>query len=111
MSSVVAFIARFIDEKLSVARVLIGLLMLTLVTNGSLLLAQYGPSSGFNAPIPTYDAASGPEESGEPVQNRGTLAEGRSSAPPPSPSGVGRSSTITKASLGTLAAGDEGGRQ
>ncbi len=120
MSSILGLIARFIDEKLSAARVLIGLLLLTLVTNGSLLLAQYGPPSGFDAPMPLFDAASGPEESGEPVpnggalaegrSNGGALAEGRSSTPPPSPSGIGRSSTVTRAS-GTLAAGDaEGGR-
>ncbi|MCA1718799.1 MAG: hypothetical protein LC781_18900, partial [Actinobacteria bacterium] len=85
-------------------------MLLTLVTNGSLLLAQYGPPSGFDAPMPLFDAASGPEESGEPVPNGGALAEGRSSTPPPSPSGIGRSSTVTRAS-GTLAAGDaEGGR-
>ena len=111
MSSILGFIARFVDEKLSAARVLIGLLLLTLVTNGSLLLAQYGPPSGFDAPMPAFDAASGPEESGEPVPNAGALAEGKSSAPPPSPSGVGRSSTVTRES-GTLAAGDaEDGRQ
>ena len=110
MSRISDFIARFVDEKLSAARVLIGVLLLTLVTNGSLLLAQYGPPSGFDAPIPAFDAASGPEESGEPVSNDGALAEGKSSTPPPAPSSVGRPSTVTRAS-GTLAAGDtEGGR-
>src|SRR4028118_2407819 len=67
MSRISDFIARFVDEKLSAARVLIGVLLLTLVTNGSLLLAQYGPPSGFDAPIPAFDAASGPEQAGEPV--------------------------------------------
>lgn len=110
MSSILGFIARFIDEKLSAARVLSGLLLITLVTNGSLLLAQYGPPSGFDAPMPLFDAALGPEESGEPVPNGGALVEGRSSMPPPLPSGIGRPSTVTRAS-GTLVAGDaEGGR-
>jgi hypothetical protein len=48
MSRILGFIARFVDEKLSAARVLISLLLLTLVANGSLLLAQYGPTSGFD---------------------------------------------------------------
>src|SRR3712207_2169391 len=108
MSRILGYIARFVDEKLSTARVLIGLLLLTLVTNGSLLLAQYGPPRGFDAPMPSFDDPSAPEEFGGPVPNGGTLADGRSSAPPPSPSGVGRSSTVTRAS-GTLAAGDAGG--
>ena len=111
MSRISDLIARFVDEQLSAARVLIGVLLLTLVTNGYLLLAQYGPPSGFDAPMPAFDAASGPEESGEPVPNDGALAEGKSSTPPPAPSSVGRPSTVTRAS-GTLAAGDtEGGRR
>src|SRR5215210_3234544 len=105
MSRILGFIASLVDEQLSAARVLIGLLLLTLVTNGSLLLAQYGPPSGFDAPMPAFEDPSAPEKSGEPVPNGGTLAEGRPSAPLPSPSGVGRSSTVTRAS-GTLAAGD-----
>src|SRR5918995_896310 len=105
MSNILGFIARFVDEKLSAARVLIGLLVLTLVTNGSLLLAQYGPPSGFDTPMPAFENPLALEESGGPVPNGGTLAEDSSSAPPPSPSGVGRSSTVTRAS-GTLAAGD-----
>src|SRR5829696_4260196 len=108
MSRILGFIARFVDEKLSAARVLISLLLLTLVTNGSLLLAQYGPLSGFDAPMPAFDEPSVPEESGEPVPSGGALAEDRSSAPLPSPSGGGRSSTVTRVS-GTLAAGDAGG--
>src|SRR5918998_5842396 len=100
-------IAGFVYERLSATRVLIGLLLLTLVTNGSLLLAQYGPPSGFDAPMSAFEDPSGPEEAGEPVPTGGTLAEGRSPAPPPSPSGVGRSSPVTRAS-GTLAAGDVG---
>src|ERR687897_2719520 len=107
MSRMLGFIARFVDEKLSAARVLICLLLLTLVTNGSLLLAQYGPLSGFDAPTPAFDVASGPDESGEPVPNGGAIAEGGPSAPPPSPSGVGKSSTVTRAS-GTVAASDAG---
>src|SRR5215212_7724613 len=98
------FIARFVDEKLSAARVLIGLLLVTLVTNGSLLLAHYGPPSGFDVPMSAFDGPLAPQESGEPVPNEGAIAEARPSAPP-SPSGVGRSSTVTRAS-GTLAAGD-----
>src|SRR5918999_814122 len=101
-------IASFVYEKLSATTILIGLLLLTLVTNGSLLLAQYGPPSGFDAPMSAFEDPSGPEEAGEPVPIGGTLAEGRPTAPPPSPSGVGRSSTVTRAS-GTLAAGDADG--
>src|SRR4028119_1143726 len=108
MSRISDFIVRFVDEKLSAARLLIGLLLLTLVTNGSLLLAQYGPPSGFDAPMPASDAASGPEKSGEPVPNEGALAEGKLSTPPPPPSGVSRSATATRAS-GMLAAGDTEG--
>src|SRR5918998_4075222 len=110
MSKILGFIARFVDEKLSAARVLIGLLVLTLVTNGSLLLAQYGPPSGFDVPKSAFDGPLAPQESGAPVPTGGALAEGRPSAPPPSPSGVGRPSTVTRAS-GTLAAGDARGGQ
>src|SRR5919107_173121 len=108
MSRILGFIARFVDEKLSAARVLISLLLLTLVTNGSLLLAQYGPLSGFDAPMPAFDNPSAPEDPGEPVPSGGALAEDRSSAPLPSPSGGGRTSTVTRVS-GTLAAGDADG--
>src|SRR4028118_507008 len=108
MSRISDFIARFVDEKLSAARVLIGVLLLTLVTNGSLLLAQYGPPSGFDAPMPAFDAASGSEESGEPVPNDGALAEGKLSTPPPAPSSVGRPSTVARAA-GTLAGGGAAG--
>src|SRR5918995_6196163 len=107
MSKIAEFIARFVDENLSAARVLIGLLLLTLVTNGSLLLAQYGPPSGFDAPMSAFDGPSAPMESGAPVPNGGAIAEGGPSAPPPSPSGVGKSSTVTRAS-GTVAASDAG---
>ena len=79
MSRILGFIATFVDEKLSAARVLISLLLLTLVTNGSLLLAQYGPLSGFDAPMPAFDdpSAPAPVESGEPVPSGGALAEDR----------------------------------
>src|SRR5215204_4183167 len=110
MSRVLGFIAGFVDEKLSAARVLIGLLLLILVTNGSLLLAQYGPPSGFDAPMSAFDGPLAPQVSGEPVPNGGAIAEGSPSAPPPSPSGVGRSSSVTRTS-GTLAAGDADGDQ
>src|ERR671913_2449302 len=111
MNNILGFKARFVDEKLSATRVLIGLLLLTLVTNGSLLLAQYGPPSGFDAPMSAFEDPSGPEEAGEPVPTGGAIAEGSPSAPPPSPSGVGRSSTVTRAS-GTVAASDaRGGAQ
>src|SRR5918994_7581479 len=96
MSRILGFMAKFADEKLSAASVLIGLLVLTLVTNGSLLLAQYGPPSGFDTPMPAFDGPSAPMESGAPVPNGGAIAEGGPSAPPPSPSGVGKSSTVTR---------------
>ena len=83
MSRILEFIARFVDEKLSAARVLISLLLLTLVTNGSLLLAQYGPTSGFDTLRPAFNDPSDPVESGEPVPSGGALAEDRSSAPLP----------------------------
>src|SRR5215204_6650165 len=108
MSRILGFVAGFVDEKLSAARVLISLLLLTLVANGSLLLAQYGPTSGFDTLRPAFNDPSAPEESGEPVPSGGALAEDRSSAQLPSPSDVGRSSTVTRVS-GTLAAGDAGG--
>src|SRR5919112_2984759 len=101
MNKMLGFIARFVDEKLSASRVLIGVLLLTLVTNGSLLLAQYGPLSGFDVPMPAFDDAWGPEESGEPVPPGGTIAGVGSPAPLPSPSSAGRSLTVTRAS-GTL---------
>ena len=108
MSRISGFIARFIDENLNAARVLTSLLLLTLVVNGSLLLAQYAPPSGFDAPTPILDAAPAPEESGEPVPNRGDIAAGRPSAPLPTPDGEGRSSTV-KGAPETLAAGIPGG--
>jgi len=94
ISKILGFIARFIDENLNAARVLTSLLLLTLVVNGSLLLAQYAPPSGFDAPTPALDAAPAPEESGESVPNRGDTAGGRASAPLPTPDGEGRSSTV-----------------
>src|ERR671920_269624 len=108
MSRILGFIARFVDEKLSAARVLISLLLLTLVANGSLLLAQYGPTSGFDTLRHAFNDPSAPVESGEPVPSGGAFAEDRSSAQLPSPSDVGRSSTVTRVS-GRLAAGDAGG--
>src|SRR5215217_1207529 len=110
MSSILEFISRFVDEKLSAARVVICLLLLTLVTNGSLLLAQYGPSSGFDVPMPAFDDTSAPEESGKPVPNGGAIAGVRPPAPLPSPSGVERSSDVKGASA-VLAAGVVGGAQ
>src|SRR5215216_3028570 len=107
MSRILGFIARFIDEKLSAARVLIGLLLLTLVTNGSLLLAQYAPPSGFDALTPGFGAAPAPEEAGEPVPHGVDMVGDRQSAPLPLPSGPGRSSSVEGAS-GTLAAGVTG---
>src|SRR5215213_2095032 len=108
MSRILGFIARFVDEKLSAARVMISLLLLTLVANGSLLLAHYGPTSGFDTLRPAFNDPSAPVESGEPVPSGGAFAEDRSSAQLPSPSDVGRSSTVTRVS-GRLAAGDAGG--
>ncbi len=76
MSRISRFVAGFVDEKLSAARVLIGLLLLTLVTNVSLLLAQYGPSSGFDVPMPAFDDTSATEEPGKPVPNGSAIGGG-----------------------------------
>jgi hypothetical protein len=43
-------IARFIDEKLVTAGAALVLLLLVLVVNGSLILSQYAPPTGPDAP-------------------------------------------------------------
>src|SRR5919112_2128015 len=110
MSRILGFIASLVDEKLSAARVLIGLLLLTLVTNGSLLLAQYGPSSGFDVPTPAFDDTSATEESGKPVPNGSAIGGGRPPTLFPSPSSLERFSDVKGASGALAASVVAGGR-
>jgi hypothetical protein len=107
------------DENLNAARVLISLLLLTLVINASLLLAQYAPPRGFDAPTLGFDIAPASEEWGELLPNVEDIVGDRPSALLSSPDSEGRSSSTVKGesrtpaerASGTLEADVTGGNQ
>src|SRR5215216_8189113 len=105
MSRILGYVARYIDENLNVARVLVSLLLLTLVINGSLLLARYAPPIRFDTPTLGLDIAPSSEEPGEVVPNVDDTVEDKPSALRQSPDGEGRSSLTVKRESRTPAEG------
>src|SRR5215213_1294361 len=105
MSRIFGYVARYIDENLNVARVLVSLLLLTLVINGSLLLARYAPPIRFDTPTLGLDVAPSSEEPGEVVPNVDDTVEDKPSALRQSPDGEGRSSLTVKRESRTPAEG------
>ena len=105
MSRIFGDVARYIDENLNAARVLVSLLLLTLVINGSLLLARYAPPIRFDTPTLGLDVAPSSEEPGEVVPNVDDTGEVKPSALRQSPDGAGRSSLTVKRESRTPAEG------
>jgi hypothetical protein len=105
MSRIFGHVASYIKENLNAARVLVSLLLLTLVINGSLLLAQYAPPMGFDTLTPGFDGPPSSEELGELLPNVDDILWDRPSALRPSPDGEGRSSLTVKRESRTPAEG------